>query len=75
MKPDYKSKIFLIGILLLGQLIFYCSGAVSNWDYVKGGADWSGSCKEGDQAPIDISKPFTFKSKNLIKNIIKFLLL
>jgi len=37
----------------------------SKWDFEKGGQDWPESCKTAEQAPIDISKPFDYKSKNL----------
>ena len=33
----------------------------SCWDYNLNGADWPDTCKLGDQAPIDVSPPFTYQ--------------
>lgn len=53
-------------ILFLTLIIFaHCLIFISNtsWNFEKGGADWPQSCKDGNQAPIDISAPFTYKRK------------
>ena len=60
MKPKWKTQIFFIFIILHFNLLSECLTA--KWDYIKGGADWAKECKTGDQSPIDISAPFTFKS-------------
>ena len=59
-----KNILFLTLVILAHCLIFVSN---TSWNFDKGGADWPSACKDGNQAPIDISQPFTFKS-NLIKN-------
>ena len=60
MKPKLKTKLFIILVLL--SAIYLPNCFASKWDYIKGGIDWGSDCKEGEQAPIDISAPFTFRS-------------
>jgi len=56
----------MISYLFFFSLLLQCvSNTEMKWDFNKGGQDWPDSCKTGDQAPIDISKPFEYKS-NLI---------
>lgn len=61
MKPEWKTKLFLVFLLFSYNTMF--SYSMKSWDYIKGGADWPEDCKKGNQAPLDISQPFTFKSK------------
>ena len=58
-----KNSLFLI-IFLSAHLLN--STYSFSWNFEKGGNDWPDTCNEGNQAPIDISAPFTYKSK--IKN-------
>ena len=50
--------------LIFGHLLLSVSSSKTKWDFNKGGQDWSDNCQNTDQAPIDISKPFEYKSKN-----------
>jgi hypothetical protein len=60
-----KNKIFNIIFII----VFNYNLILSNpsWNFYKGGADWPESCKDGPQAPIDISQPFIYKRKNFKK--------
>lgn len=60
MRPENKTQLFIFLILFFTN--FCCLGKNINWDYNKGGADWPEECKKGNQAPIDIGKPFEYKS-------------
>lgn len=53
-----QSKIF--------TFIFLCLLIKSAcWNYDSNGSDWPDSCKAGEQAPIDISPPFTYQPNPL----------
>ena len=52
--------------IIFAHLLINVSNSTVKWNFEKGGQDWPESCKNGDQAPIDISKPFEFKS-NVLK--------
>ena len=32
-----------------------------SWNFEKGGEDWPKSCKNHNQAPLDLAAPFQFK--------------
>jgi hypothetical protein len=64
MKPKLKTNFFIILVLFSSLYLPNCSA--STWDYIKGGIDWGSDCQKGDQSPIDIAAPFTFKSIFLI---------
>lgn len=53
----------MLGILALSSLfIQQSSGQNSNWDYFKGGDDWTGVCSSGDsQSPIDLKDSIVTK--------------
>lgn len=54
--------IIFMYFLLFAQLLISVSNSRLKWDFNKGGQDWNENCQNGDQAPIDISKPFQYKS-------------
>ena len=37
------------------------------WNFDKGGEDWPSTCRNSNQAPLDIAAPFQFKGKKHIK--------
>lgn len=59
MKPEMKTLLYISTILILSHISVTYSA--KQWDYNKGGADWPESCKKGNQAPINIAQPFTYK--------------
>ncbi len=61
-----KNSFIILYFIFFVLFLKYVSTTQLKWDFDKGGEDWPNSCKEGNQAPIDISKPFEYKS-NLIK--------
>ncbi len=64
MKPNQKTQIYVLLVLFLSQLSIYYSK--QGWDYTKGGADWTGSCKDSFQAPIEVGLPFFYKGKKIV---------
>jgi hypothetical protein len=57
-----NSTIMFLYLFTFAQLLIYVSNTQTIWDFNKGGQDWPPSCQNGDQAPIDISKPFEYRS-------------
>ena len=57
MFADLKSKIFLF--LLILSLTY--TKIMPSWNFEKGGEDWPKSCKNHNQAPLDLAAPFQFK--------------
>lgn len=69
-KNEHASKtnfMMFFYFLLFAHLLVNVSNSNVKWSFEKGGQDWPDSCKNGDQAPIDISHPFEFKSKIISK--------
>ena len=62
-KINLKTLIMFLYFIIFGHLLISVSNTTTKWDFNKGGQDWSGNCKDRDQAPIDISQPFEHKSK------------
>ena len=54
-----KINTLFFTLIILAQFLIFVSS--TTWNFDKGGADWTHSCKDGNQAPIDISAPFTYK--------------
>lgn len=66
MKQTVKTNLILCFYLIIcAHMLSNVSNSTVKWNFDKGGQDWPESCKDGEQAPIDIGKPFEFKSKNL----------
>lgn len=59
-KTNKTNTLFFMLLILTNFLILINT---TKWNFEKKGDDWSSSCKHGKQAPIDISAPFTYKSK------------
>lgn len=47
--------------ILLPLFVFSTIPIILSWDFNKGGIDWDSSCQGGPHAPLDISKPFTYR--------------
>lgn len=62
MGKNNNNAIMCFYLILFAQLLVNISSSAFKWNFERGGQDWLESCQEGDQAPIDISKPFEFKS-------------
>ena len=62
-KSNISQKIntFFIMLIFLTQFLLQVSS--KKLDFTKGGKNLPHSCKKGNQAPIDISPPFTYKGK------------
>jgi len=62
-----QNRIFIL-ILVLSCLFLNISSTttayINNFNYDKGGENWPKSCKGDEQSPIDITGPFSYKSKN-----------
>jgi hypothetical protein len=52
-------------------MVFANRNIYNNFNYDKGGDDWTGECQTGNQSPIDINAPFVFKSIIKINKINK----
>lgn len=57
MLMDLKTKIFLLLLILS----LTSSKIMPSWNFDKGGEDWTKSCRNHNQAPLDIAAPFQFK--------------
>jgi hypothetical protein len=67
MENNNSNLIMCFYFFLFAHLLMNISNSSSSskWDYQERGQDWPENCKTAEQAPIDISKPFEFKSKYL----------
>ncbi|MCQ2820519.1 MAG: carbonic anhydrase family protein, partial [archaeon] len=52
-------------LLFFILLIPSISPLIPNWNYAQSGNDWPSTCNEGNQSPINISPPFTYKPNPL----------
>lgn len=61
---SYKNQNRLFLFTIVFSLFFFNIGSSPSYNYIKGGEDWTGACKGGNQSPIDLSGPFEYKSIN-----------
>jgi len=63
---NYETKninnLFILTIIVSCCFANIYSTAFNHFNYDKGGEDWNGACKGGNQSPIDITGPFKYKS-------------